>query len=61
MSDHSRNSRRYRYDKDGRAKEVQRVKEHQYSIEHGRSHRFTIFRMGDDICAKCGKPRGEHK
>jgi hypothetical protein len=25
-----------------------------------RNHRFTIFRRGEDICAKCGKPRAKH-
>jgi hypothetical protein len=26
----------------------------------GKTHRFTVFRLGLDECAKCGKPRKEH-
>jgi hypothetical protein len=25
-----------------------------------RRHSFVIFRIGDDICGKCGKPRADH-
>jgi hypothetical protein len=25
-----------------------------------REHYFKLFRAGDDVCAKCGKPRAEH-
>lgn len=23
-------------------------------------HKFAVFRLGDDVCAKCKKPRKEH-
>lgn len=26
----------------------------------GMTHYFKVFRMGDDVCATCGKPRAEH-
>jgi hypothetical protein len=24
------------------------------------AHRFRVFRLGEDVCAKCRKPRREH-
>jgi hypothetical protein len=26
----------------------------------GQPHRFKLFRLGDDTCAKCRRPRSEH-
>jgi hypothetical protein len=30
------------------------------SWDRARAHFFVVFRMGDDVCAKCGKPLAEH-
>jgi len=61
----SRNSRRYASDRDGttlRARErIDRDIDRWLPKTAPVKHRFTIFRMGLDMCAKCQKSRKEHK
>lgn len=32
----------------------------QEQVRKKRPHPFQTFRLGEDTCAKCGKPRAEH-
>ena len=41
-------------------KAMQKALDSEYDKRMGKWHRFTIFRMGMDACAKCGKSRKDH-
>jgi len=61
MSRNSRNSRRYTADEDGTSRRAQMAVDYELDKIMPRTHRFTIFTLGMDACAKCRKPRSEHK
>lgn len=56
----SRATRHYSYQRNGVLKRVHIVLDKKINSEMGTTHHFTIFRMGMDACAKCGKTRAEH-
>jgi hypothetical protein len=43
-----------------RLRQHQQMSDAVMTMDHGRTHYFTVFRLTDDVCAKCGKPRAEH-
>jgi hypothetical protein len=63
MARDSRNSPHYSYAARRGAKRAQHVVDEQIEQDIGRSyaHRYTVFRLNWDACAKCGKPRAEHQ
>lgn len=60
MTSHSRNSRRPSGDANKRIRIMHRVQEQEMAHRLGKSHAFTVFRIGLDMCAKCRRPRAEH-
>jgi hypothetical protein len=39
---------------------LRQFRDNTMGIDRPGPHYFTLFRMGEDVCAKCGKPRAEH-
>lgn len=57
---HSGSTRQWAYQRHGRLKQVQDVVDAIIDRDLGKTHRFTVYRIGDDVCAKCRKTRAEH-